>query len=164
MIFRVNWFAFFLALAVGCVVNVAGDWLIGIRIELFWGLETFNFLWFLQLFILPVIVGISVSFIYGLGGKWICLFPPLIVRYAAYYQTVDLTGIPQGAALMPLGWWGFFVILAMEAAMIGGVMGEIMNKRVYGWKKAPHVNDTEASENNTAAHPDRDKKADSTEI
>jgi hypothetical protein len=42
---------------------------------------------------------------------------------------------------MPLGWWGFFVILAMEAAMIGGVMGEIMNKRVYGWKKVRHVND-----------------------
>lgn len=139
----VNWVAFFIALLVGCVVNYLGDWLIGIRIELFWGLETFNFLWFLQLFILPVIAGIAVSFVYGLGGKWIAFLPPLIVRYAAYYETVNFIGVPGGAQLMPLGWWGFFVILAMETCMIGGVIGEIANKRIYGWKKAKHVSDEE---------------------
>lgn len=139
--FRVRWIPFWIAMLVGCLVNVLGDWVIGIRIELFWGLDTFNFLWFLQLFIWPVVVGIAVSYVYGLGGKWIAIFPPLIVRFAAYFQTVEFLGVPQGAALMPLGWWGFFVILAMETAMIGGVFGEIMNKRVYGWKKAPHVSD-----------------------
>lgn len=126
---------------VGCLVNYVGDWLIGVRIELFWGLDTFNLRWFLQLFIWPVVVGLAVSYIYGLGGKWICLLPPLIMRCFAYYETQHFLGVPDGAALMPMGWWGFFVILAMEAAMIGGVMGEIMNKRVYGWKKARHVND-----------------------
>jgi hypothetical protein len=146
VIFRVRWWLFLLALIVGSLVNVVGDWLLGVRIELFWGLDTFNFFWFLQLFILPVFVGISVSYVYGLGGKWIAIFPPLIVRFAAYYQTVEYTGVPQGAALMPLGWWGFFVILAMEAAMIGGVLGEIMNKRVYGWKKAKHVDDVDSDD------------------
>ena len=141
MTFRVRWIPFWIALLVGCLVNAAGDWLIGIRIELFWGLNTFNFLWFLQLFILPVVVGIAVSYVYGLGGKWIAIFPPLLVRFAAYYQTVEYIGVPSGAALMPLGWWGFFVILAMETAMIGGVAGEIMNRRVYGWKKPLHVSD-----------------------
>ncbi len=150
MMFRVRWFSFFLAILVGCLVNFLGDWALGVRIELFWGLDTFNFFWFLQLFILPVLVGISVSYIYGLGGKWISIFPPLIVRFAAYYQTVEYLGVPQGAALMPLGWWGFFVILAMEASMIGGVFGEIMNKRVYGWKKAVHVSDGETSSEITA--------------
>lgn len=145
MIFRVRWLLFWIALLVGSLVNMLGDWLIGIRIELFWGLSTFNFLWFLQLFVLPVVVGISVSYVYGLGGKWIAIFPPLIVRFAAYYQTVEYSGVPQGAELMPLGWWGFFVILAMEAAMIGGVFGEIMNRRVYGWKKPRHVSDADAS-------------------
>jgi hypothetical protein len=53
-----------LALVVGCFVNYVGDRLIGVRIELFWGLETFNFLWFLQLFILPVFVGMSVTFFF----------------------------------------------------------------------------------------------------
>lgn len=141
MMFRVRWVPFWIAMLVGCLVNMLGDWLLGIRIELFWGLDTFNFVWFLQLFVLPVIVGISVSYVYGLGGKWIAILPPLVVRYAAYYQTAYYLDVPQGAELMPLGWWGFFVILAMEAAMIGGVMGEIMNKRVYGWKKSAHVSD-----------------------
>ncbi len=145
MSFRVRWFSFFLAILVGCLVNLLGDWALGVRIELFWGLDTFNFFWFLQLFILPVLVGISVSYVYGLGGKWIAIFPPLIVRFAAYYQTVEYLGVPQGAVLIPLGWWGFFVILAMETSMIGGVFGEIMNKRVYGWKKAVHVSDAATS-------------------
>jgi len=145
MMFRIRWLSLWLAIFVGCLVNFLGDWVLGVRIELFWGLDTFNFFWFLQLFILPVLVGISVSYVYGLGGKWIAIFPPLIVRFAAYYQTVEYSGVPEGAALIPLGWWGFFVILAMEASMIGGVFGEIMNKRVYGWKKAAHVTDSESS-------------------
>ena len=121
-----------LALMVGCLVNYAGDKLIGIRIELFWGLQTFNFLWFLQLFILPIFVGMSVSFFFGLGGKWLCYIPPLIVRSIAYYETQNIIGVPDGASLMPMGWWGFFVIIAIESAAIGGVAGEIMIKRIYG--------------------------------
>jgi len=121
-----------LAVMVGCLVNYVGDKLLGVRIELFWGLQTFNFVWFLQLFILPVIVGISVSFVAGLGGKWLCYLPPLIVRLIAYYETKYLIGVPDGASLMPMGWWAFFVILAVESAVIGGVAGEILIKRVYG--------------------------------
>jgi len=160
VIFRVRWYSFWVAMIVGSLVNLLGDWVIGIRIELFWGLDTFNFLWFLQLFIWPVVVGLSVSYVYGLGGKWIAIFPPLIVRFAAYYQTVEYTGVPQGAELMPLGWWGFFVILAMEAAMIGGVFGEIMNKRVYGWKKPAHVSDGEALSTTETDQTDRPKPDD----
>ena len=59
-----------LAVLLGCFANFIGDRLLGVRIELFWGLDTFNFIWFLQLFILPVFVGIVVAYIYGLGGKW----------------------------------------------------------------------------------------------
>jgi hypothetical protein len=121
-----------LSIMVGCLVNYVGDKLLGVRIELFWGLQTFNFLWFLQLFILPVFVGMSVSFIYGLGGKWWCYFPPLIVRLIAYYETQYIIGVPEGASLMPMAWWGFFVIIAIECAAIGGVLGEILIKRIYG--------------------------------
>jgi hypothetical protein len=121
-----------IAIIVGCLVNYGGDKLLGVRIELFWGLQTFNFLWFLQLFILPILVGISVSFFFGLGGKWLAYFPPLIVRCYAYYETLYIIGVPKGASLMPMGWWGFFVIIAIECAVIGGVVGEIMIKRIYG--------------------------------
>lgn len=119
------------AILAGCLLNYVGDWLFGIRLELFWGLETFNFIWFLQLFVLPVAVGFLVAYIFGIGGKWLCYFPPLIVRSFAYFETQYLIGVPDGAALMPLGWWGFFVILAMETAAIGGVLGEVMVKRTY---------------------------------
>ena len=127
-----RFFTGLLALFVGCLVNYLGDLALGVRIELFYGLQTFNFVWFLQLFVLPVFVGISVSAFFGLGGKWLCYFPPMIVRVAAYYETKFLTGVPEGTDLMPFGWFIFFVILAVECAAIGGVLGEIMIKRVYG--------------------------------
>ncbi|HEC18227.1 MAG TPA: hypothetical protein ENI97_02675 [Gammaproteobacteria bacterium] len=141
---------FVLAIIVGCLVNYLGDWLLGIRIELFWGLETFNFRWFLAIFVLPILVGFSVSYIYGLGGKWIAFFPPLIVQYFSYYQTQNIIGVPAGADLMPMGWWGFFVILAMEVSMIGGILGEIAIKRIYG-RSAPPSDDMNSESNQPSA-------------
>ena len=122
-----------LAVVAGCLINYLGDHLLGVRIELFWGLSTFSFLWFLDVFIVPFI-----GAIFGLGGKWLCYFPPLIVRFYGYFETMKIIGIPDGAALMPMGWWGFFVILAIESAAIGGVMGEILIKRTYG-RKPTHI-------------------------
>ena len=130
-----------IALLVGCLVNYIGDYLIGVRIELFYGItDTFSFPWFLQIFILPVLVGYSVTYVYGLGGKWLCYFPPMIVRFIAYYETVYILGVPPNTVLMPMGWWGFFVILAVECAVIGGVLGEVLIKRIYG--RTPKVADT----------------------
>jgi hypothetical protein len=121
-----------LALLAGCAVIYAGDRLLGIDLELFWGLETFNPIWFLDLFVIPLISGTVVGMIFGLGGKWLCYFPPLIVRLLSYYNFMYLTSIPDGASLMPMGWWGFFVILAVESAAFGGVAGEILVKKTYG--------------------------------
>ena len=70
-----------------------------------------------------------------MGGKWLCYFPPLIVRSISYAEIVYVTGTPHGSTLNPLGWWGFYVILAMEAAGIGGIIGEVMIKNVYGRTK-----------------------------
>lgn len=128
----VRWIPFFVAVAIGCVVNVIGIWLLDVRLELFYGLQTFNFIWFLQVFIWPIVVGLAVSFVYGLGGKWISMLPPLIVHVIAFYQTEYLIGVPVGAESMPFGWFMFFVILAMESAMFGGVFGEIAIRRIYG--------------------------------
>ncbi len=100
--------------------------------ELFYGLETFNPVWFLQVFIVPALAGIVVSFIYGLGGKWHAYFPPLIVGIFQYYESANWLPLPEGAQLMPMGWWGFIMILAMESGGIGGVLGEVLNKRIYG--------------------------------
>ncbi|MBI1174491.1 MAG: hypothetical protein GC139_04395 [Sideroxydans sp.] len=120
------------AILVGCAVNHFGDRLLGVRIELFHGIQTFSFLWMLDMFVLPFIVGILVAVMFGLGGKWLCYFPPLIVRAISYFEISHLTGVPDGSSLLPLGWWGFFVILVIEASAFGGVIGEIMVKGTYG--------------------------------
>ena len=120
------------AILAGCAVNYLGDRLLGIKIELFHGIQTFSFLWILDMFALPFFVGMLVAVIFGLGGKWLCYFPPLIVRALSYYEIAHMTGVPPGEALMPLGWWGFFVILVVEASAFGGVMGEIWVKGTYG--------------------------------
>ena len=120
------------ALLAGVALNHICDKLLGIRIELFSGLSTFSFAWGVDIFIVPFIVGLLVSWIFGLGGKWLCYFPPLIVRTISYAEILYFTGIPHGSSLNPMGWWGFYVILAMESAGIGGIVGEVIIKGVYG--------------------------------
>jgi hypothetical protein len=124
-----------LAIMIGCVVNYAGDRLLGVRLELVPvrdPLAIFNVLWAIQIFILPVIVGWATASVFGLGGKWLCYFPPAIVRTIAYVQSFYMVELPSGMSLMPFGWWIFFVILAVECSAIGGVFGEAMIKRIYG--------------------------------
>ncbi len=123
------------AVLVGCALNHFGDRLLGVQIELFRGLQTFSFAWIADVFVLPFVVGIVVAAIFGMGGKWLCYFPPLIVRLVSYAELAH-AAVPTGASLLPLGWWGFFVILVMEAAAFGGIAGEIMVKGTYGRRPA----------------------------
>jgi hypothetical protein len=118
------------ALMIGSAVNYFGDRLLGVRLELFHGLATFSGLWMLDVFIVPFIAGLAVAWVFGQGGKWLCYFPPLIVRAVAYAEASQIE-IPAGYALIPMGWWGFFVILVMESAAFGGILGEVFLKRIY---------------------------------
>jgi hypothetical protein len=124
-----------IALMIGMSLNHFGDRLLGVRIELFSGLSTFSFAWILDVFFVPFLVGLTVSWIYGMGGKWLCYFPPLIVRSISYAEILYVSGTPHGSNLNPMGWWALYVILAMESAGIGGIVGEVMIKSVYGRSK-----------------------------
>lgn len=128
------------AVLIGTSLNYFGDRLLGVKIELFSGLSTFSFAWILDLFFLPFIVGIVVSWIFGAGGKWLSILPPLIVRCISYAQILYITGTPHGSSLNPLGWWVLYVILAVESANIGGIIGEVMVKGVYGRSTPPANN------------------------
>lgn len=119
------------ALMIGSAVNYFGDRLLGVKLELFHGLATFGGLWLLDIFIVPFLAGLTVAWVFGQGGKWLCYFPPLIVRCIAYAEVLFLEDIPPGSSLIPLGWWGFFVILVMESAAFGGILGEVFLKRIY---------------------------------
>ena len=121
-----------IAILAGCALNYFGDRLLGVQIELFHGIQTFSFMWILDMFALPFFVGVLVAAIFGLGGKWLCYFPPFMVRGYSYYAILHYGGVPHGMSLLPLGWWGFFVILVVEASAFGGVMGEIWVKGTYG--------------------------------
>ena len=131
------------ALLVGMAVNYLGDRLLGVKIELFSGLSTFSFAWILDVFFVPFLVGMVVTRIFGMGGKWLCYFPPLIVRSLSYAEILYVSGTPHGSNLNPMGWWGLYVILAMESAGIGGIVGEVMIKNIYGRSKKVVAADAE---------------------
>ncbi len=121
------------AVLIGAAVNYAGDRLMGVSLEVFYGVQTFNPMWIVTLFFIPFVAGMVVSLIYGLGGKILAYFSPIIVRgyeYSVIYD--DRLNLPDGVTLLPLGYWILVVIIAVEAAAIGGVIGEIVNKKVYG--------------------------------
>lgn len=127
------------AITAGVAVNYLGDRFInyiapppGVRVELFWGVATFSPYWVIALTIPPLIAGFVVSMVYGLGGKLICYFVPIIVRGASYIQMMGHENLPDGVVLLPFGYWVLILIVAIEAAAIGGVFGEILMKKTYG--------------------------------
>ncbi len=121
------------AVLVGATVIYVGDRLTGISLEVFYGVQTFNPMWIITLFFVPFVAGVVVSLIFGLGGKILAYFSPIIVRVYEYNAIHDVRfDLPDGVTLLPVGFWILVVILAVEAAAIGGVIGEIVNKKVYG--------------------------------
>jgi len=110
------------------------DRLLGVSIEAFTGgIGYFSPAWVLDMFLVPFLAGIIVSLIFGFGGKWLAHVPPIIVRGLSYFGIAyHLTPMAPGSSLMPLGWWGFYLILAIESSVFGGVIGEVMIKRTYG--------------------------------
>lgn len=124
------------AILAGAIVNLAGDLLLGVRLELFLGVSTFSPIWVVDLFVVPFVAGFVVSMIYGLGGKLLCYFSPLIVRAWGYYEAtvnpVILAQAGEGVTVLPLEYWALILVLAIEAAAFGGVFGEVMVKKTYG--------------------------------
>jgi hypothetical protein len=120
------------ALMIGSAVNYFGDRLLGVRLELFHDLATtFSPLSLLDIFVVPAIAGLAVAAVTRHGAKWISCFPPVIVHGVVYADLSFGGDIPDGSLLAPFGWWGFFVVLAIESGMIGGVLGEVFLRRIY---------------------------------
>jgi hypothetical protein len=119
------------AVAGGAVVVYSGGRLLGVDLEYYFGPATYTPQWVLTLFFVPFVGGIVVSLIYGLGGKILAHLPALIVHSISYYQVYGTTP-DDGSLILPIGYWIFVVILCVEFATIGGVIGEVMVKKTYG--------------------------------
>jgi len=132
-----KWQRFLVAFfAAGFLFDV-GHKVLDVQIELYWDIAGYDFTWVIAMFLLPFLTGIVVSLIYGWGGKLVAHFPPLAVLALSYYVTA-VNGAPEGAQLIPLMWWGFFVILNMEFCAVGGVIGELLLRRFYrDWNDMP---------------------------
>lgn len=125
-----------LAIAVGVLVILAGEWLVEVRMEFFWGVSTFSPSWVLTLFFIPCVAGLVVALIYGFGAKLLAMFPPALVEGYNYLQVeffnVVPAFVPEGAALLPFIYWVLLVVIAIEFGGIGGFIGEVLVKRTYG--------------------------------
>ncbi len=121
-----------LAILAGSVVIYIGDKVTGVNLEMFYGVGTFSPLWVVNLFFVPFLAGIVVSLIFGLGGKILAHLAPLPVRILSYYEVNNMPVAPEFGVVLPMGYWFLVLILAMEFAAIGGVVGEILVKKTYG--------------------------------
>ncbi|MDX8413134.1 MAG: hypothetical protein R8J85_03520 [Mariprofundales bacterium] len=140
-----KWMRFAFAFPVGCLVMQTGLSLLGVRVEWFFGIETFSLAWVFSMSILPFITGITVGVIYGFGGKYLAHFPPALVLGYAYYESMT-HALPEGVHVLPWELFGFYTILLMEFSAFGGVIGELFIRRYIGWDvpEAPEFPDGEA--------------------
>ncbi len=118
-----------LAVVAGMAVVFAGDWLLGVKIEVFSGMATFTFSWMLDVFFVPFLSGLAVSSIVrSRMGKWVSFLPPLFVRSLSYLY-LYLFVYNDGKDFfyhLNLFYWGLCVILSVEAANIGGILGDVL--------------------------------------
>lgn len=124
-----QWVKYALAVVAGMAVIVAGDRLLGVKIEVFSGMATFSFSWMLDVFLVPFISGLVVSrVVRSRMGKWLSFLPPLFVRSLSYLY-MYLFVYQDGKDFfyhLNIFYWGLCVILSMEAANIGGILGDVL--------------------------------------
>ncbi len=120
-----------LALAAGTVVIYLGDRLFNVSLGVFFGINTFNLNWVATLIVVPLTAGLVVSFIYGLGGKMLAHFAPIPIQIYQYLQ-LESMNLPDGVSVLPFGYWFLLLIVCVEAAAVGGFIGEVIIKKTYG--------------------------------
>jgi len=121
-----------IAVLAGSLVIYLGDMMLGVNLEMFYGVATYSPIWVVDLFLVTFVGGIVVSLIFGLGGKILAHLSPLPVRIASYIEINNLPEPPEIGTLLPISYWLLVLVIAMEFAAIGGVVGEILVKKTYG--------------------------------
>jgi len=127
-----KWMRFAFAFPVGCLIIQTALSFLHVRLEWFYGIETFSLAWVFSMSLLPFLSGAAVGVIYGFGGKYLAHFPPALVMGYAYYESMT-HALPEGVHLLPWELFGFYTILLMEFSAFGGVIGELFIRRYISW-------------------------------
>jgi hypothetical protein len=129
-----------LGIAAGMAVIVLGDVLLGAKIEVFSGIATFTPVWVLDVFLVPFLSGMAVSrVVQTRNGKWLACLPPLFVRCLTYLY-MYLYVFNDGRDFfynLNLFYWGPTVILVVEFANLGGILGDVLAGSYRAKKVAP---------------------------
>ena len=107
-----DWLRGVTAFAVGGGVMQTGFDLLGVQLEWFSGIDSFNAAWIVAMTLLPFATGVLIGVIYGYGGKYLAHFPPLVVLVISYYQSMHQVA-QDGSHLLPMGLMAVFIILQM---------------------------------------------------
>ncbi|KXW56525.1 hypothetical protein LHV13_02915 [Ferrovum sp. PN-J185] len=113
---------------VGFIINLVCDLVLGVNVEVYKGIATFNVLWMIDVFFVPFGVGYVTSRIYGeKGGRYVACLPPLLLRPLSYLY-LHYIAHPMGDFFLQLNlyYWGPMLILVVESANFGGIIGEVM--------------------------------------
>ncbi len=127
-----KWMRFLAGMGIGMLMIQTGLQLLDVRVEWFQGIEKYGLHWMLAMSVVPFVSGIVVGVVYGFGGKYLAHFPPLVLLSWHYYESLYYP-LPPGVQILPWPFWGFSVILMMEFCAVGGVVGELLTRRYYGW-------------------------------
>lgn len=122
---------------IGCLLIFAGIRLLGVQIELYRGIHLIDGSWITAIYLLPFLVGGLMVRLFGAGGSWLCWIPPMIVEGIAYIDTAYISGVPEDAQLIPVGYWVYYVVLMVGDAAIGGFAYQIFkNYKEYSKKRS----------------------------
>ena len=114
-----------LSVAAGTAVILLGDWLLGVRLEVFKGIHTFTFAWMLDLLVVPFVSGVIVSAVQrSRMGKWLAYAPPFLARSGTLVYLLVSAG--SKAIHFSVFYWGALLLMVMEFGNIGGFLGDYL--------------------------------------
>ncbi len=117
--------------ALGCTVYYFLVELMGIRVEMWYGIETFaDPRWFAVVAVVPAVSGLVTGLVAGRYGKWYGLLPVAILHPIEFYQLSHQPS--QEYVVLGYGLFLFFMVIMLELGLMGGWLGELARKRMGG--------------------------------
>lgn len=120
-----------LGILVGATVYYFLAKLVGVQVEVWQGIRTFNNpMWFIAVAVVPAISGLVTGIVAGHNGKWYAMVP------VGLLHSIDYMALSQsaGAQTVVLGYglFVFFMIVMLELALMAGWGGELIRERFSG--------------------------------